>query len=217
MNPEERRIIGHVGDLNRSYRELFDLVNLPSNDKLTMTEELEENLRRRIWRLRAKVQSLEEYLPSFLRELGQAEPSQELEAAFHELYLNRQQAKGLQLNIAFVAEAIPKNVAHQTSNVRESAWGAANSGHRKRAHQKRLPQRGTQGPTVADKLAHPSEYPTIDVKEAQQVLRVSRSTIYRWVEEGKLQRASLGRESGRRGRMLLLTESVKRMLEVSSE
>ncbi len=77
---------------------------------------------------------------------------------------------------------------------------------------------GKQGATVGDKLANPSRYPTMNLKETRQALGdVSRSTIYRWADEGKLQRAHLGRQSGKRSRVLIRTESVKEMLKESSE
>jgi hypothetical protein len=79
-------------------------------------------------------------------------------------------------------------------------------------------QRSTRKVAIAKKLGNPLEYPTMNVKEARRALGdVSRSTIYRWADEGKLQRASLGKESGKRGRMLLKTESVKKMLDETSE
>jgi hypothetical protein len=77
---------------------------------------------------------------------------------------------------------------------------------------------GKQVASVADKLANPSRYPTMNIDEVRQALGdVSRSTIYRWAEEGKLVRAHLGRESGKRSRVLLRTERVKKMLDESPE
>jgi hypothetical protein len=77
---------------------------------------------------------------------------------------------------------------------------------------------GKQGATIGEKLANPSQYPTMNLKETRQALgNVSRSTIYRWADEGKLQRAHLGRQSGKRSRVLIRTESVREMLKESSE
>jgi hypothetical protein len=62
---------------------------------------------------------------------------------------------------------------------------------------------GKQGATIGEKLANPSQYPTMNLKETRQALgNVSRSKIYRWADEGKLQRAHLGRQSGKRSRVL---------------
>ncbi len=75
-----------------------------------------------------------------------------------------------------------------------------------------------QGATIGEKLADPSTYPTMTVGEVRQAMSgMSRSTIYRWADEGKLQRAHLGKKQGKRSRMLLLTASVKEMLEKSPE
>ncbi len=86
------------------------------------------------------------------------------------------------------------------------------------ASPKREEPKSTQYPTIADKLASPSQYPTMNIKEVRQSLgNVARSTLYRWMEEGKLQRAHLGREPGKRSRVLFRTGSVKEMLEDSPE
>jgi len=83
---------------------------------------------------------------------------------------------------------------------------------------KREMQQTPQGPAAADKLANLSQYPTMNIGEVRRAFGgVSRSTIYRWTEEGKLQRAHLGKKRGRRGRVLFLTASVKKMLEDSPE
>lgn len=72
--------------------------------------------------------------------------------------------------------------------------------------------------TIAQKLDNPSQYPTMDVQETCQALgNISRSTAYRWADEGMLQRANLGKKSGKRSRALFTTESVKKMLEDSPE
>jgi excisionase family DNA binding protein len=68
---------------------------------------------------------------------------------------------------------------------------------------------------IAVKLAHPAEYPTMTLAEVRSVLPVSRSTIYRYVDEGRLKRPKLGKKIGRRTRFLVLTTSVARMLQES--
>jgi|GEM_PF-2521532 predicted site-specific integrase-resolvase len=58
----------------------------------------------------------------------------------------------------------------------------------------------------------------MNINEAQRAFTdISRSTIYRWLNEGKLQRASLGKKSGKRSRVLIRTESVKKLLDESAE
>jgi hypothetical protein len=70
------------------------------------------------------------------------------------------------------------------------------------------------GPLVAAKLADPGSHPTLTIKETQQVFTgKSRSTLYRWLDAGWLERASLGRRPGERGSCLILTKSVKNALE----
>jgi len=77
---------------------------------------------------------------------------------------------------------------------------------------------GKQGAAIADKLANPSQYPTMNIDEARQALgAVSRSTIYRWADEGKLQRAHLGKKPGKRSRVLIKTQSITEMLQESPE
>ena len=79
-------------------------------------------------------------------------------------------------------------------------------------------QRTRRMPSVAQKLENPGDFPTLDMDEVRQALnQPSRSTIYRWADEGKLERASLGKISGKRSKFLVKTESVKRMLEENAE
>jgi predicted DNA-binding transcriptional regulator AlpA len=68
---------------------------------------------------------------------------------------------------------------------------------------------------IAVKLKHPADYPTMTLAEVRSVIPVSRSTIYRYVDEGKLKRPKLGKKIGRRTRFLVLTTSVVRMLQES--
>lgn len=68
------------------------------------------------------------------------------------------------------------------------------------------------------KLANPDRFPVLTVPETAELFRgVSRSTIYRWLEEGKLDRAGLGKKAGKRGRCLITTDSVARLLQKSDE
>jgi excisionase family DNA binding protein len=55
------------------------------------------------------------------------------------------------------------------------------------------------------------------VADAMGLLGVSRPTIYRWIDEGKLKRASLGKVGGKRRACRILPESISKLLEESSE
>ena len=71
---------------------------------------------------------------------------------------------------------------------------------------------------IAQKLADPENYPVLNIEETMQALNnSSRTTLYRWGDEGKLERVSMGKASGKRSKFLVKTESVKKMLEKSSE
>jgi hypothetical protein len=72
-------------------------------------------------------------------------------------------------------------------------------------------------PTVADKIKDPGKYKFLTMPEVMQHFRISRSTAYRWAEEGKLKRPGLGKQAGRRGKFYVLTESVVNLHEESSE
>jgi len=81
-----------------------------------------------------------------------------------------------------------------------------------------VPQRTRRTPSVSQKLESPGDFPTLDIHETMQVLSgLSRSTIYRWADEGILKRSSTGKTSGKRSKVLFKTESVKKILEESSE
>ncbi len=77
--------------------------------------------------------------------------------------------------------------------------------------------RNAEDVPVAQKVADPARYPMLTVAETQQYFRKARSTIYRWLDEGKLKRASLGRSAGKSGSCMILTDSVRRLLEESAE
>ncbi len=77
-------------------------------------------------------------------------------------------------------------------------------------------------PSVAKRRRQPPLAETLSasvltVDEAKKLFRVSRSTICRWADEGKLKRASMGKKPGKRTRFLILTESAKKLLEESPE
>lgn len=72
-------------------------------------------------------------------------------------------------------------------------------------------------PTAAQKLANPEAHPYMDAKEIAGYCQVSRSTVARWVDEGKIKRAGMGKKAGKRTRLLVLTQSLKRYLQESSE
>jgi Helix-turn-helix domain len=70
---------------------------------------------------------------------------------------------------------------------------------------------------AADKIKDPGKHPVLTLPEVMILLRISRSTAYRYAEEGKLKRAQLGKQAGRRGKFCILTESVVSLLKESSE
>jgi hypothetical protein len=53
--------------------------------------------------------------------------------------------------------------------------------------------------------------------EVMRVLPVSRAQIYRYLDEGSLCRAGLNKKAGKRSKVLVLTSSVKNMLEEGAE
>jgi hypothetical protein len=68
-----------------------------------------------------------------------------------------------------------------------------------------------------EQVADPISYPTMTVGAVQQLFHKSRSTLYRWLDEGKLKRAAMGATPGKRRSCLILTWSVKEFLKESSE
>jgi len=70
---------------------------------------------------------------------------------------------------------------------------------------------------LAEKLKDPKGHPFMTVEEARAKLHVSRSTVYRWLEEGQLKRARTRKETGRKARCLIDTQSVVDLLEPSPE
>ena len=71
---------------------------------------------------------------------------------------------------------------------------------------------------ASKKIANPRKHPFLTLAEAREILGgKSRSTIYRWLEEGKLTRANLGRKPGKRAAVLILTASILKLLEEDPE
>ena len=66
-------------------------------------------------------------------------------------------------------------------------------------------------------MADPTKYLTMTIEEVRSIFGKSRSTIYRWLDEGCLKRAHLGKKQGSRRTALILTKSVIKMHEENSE
>jgi hypothetical protein len=75
------------------------------------------------------------------------------------------------------------------------------------------PKAKTPELTGTDKIKKPERYPTMTLQEVLSVIPVSRSTIYRYVDEGKLLRPRLNKKAGKRAKFLILTKSVAKLLE----
>lgn len=78
-------------------------------------------------------------------------------------------------------------------------------------------RRARNGHSVApgEMLKDPLKYPTMTVEEVRQVIRMSKSSVYRLLDEGRLERASAGKEGDKKSRCLILTRSVIEFLEKS--
>jgi hypothetical protein len=61
-------------------------------------------------------------------------------------------------------------------------------------------------------VADPVRYRTLRVEAVMKLFHKSRSTIYRWIDEGKLERAPLSSGEGKRTSCLILTKSVAKLL-----
>lgn len=76
--------------------------------------------------------------------------------------------------------------------------------------------KGKVGDTLSSmvdrKLDDPRQFPTMTVKETMQALGISRATTYRWITEGRVERASLNKPSNTRKAVRIKTASVKRAL-----
>ena len=68
-----------------------------------------------------------------------------------------------------------------------------------------------------EKVANPVRYPRLTVPEAMELFGKSRSTIYRWIDESRLQRAFMGAVPGKRSSCLILTASAGKLLKESPE
>jgi hypothetical protein len=67
------------------------------------------------------------------------------------------------------------------------------------------------------KLTDATKSPTMTVPEVMALLHVSRSSVYRFLNEGRLDRPGLNKRSGKRSKTLVLTSSVQRMLQAAEE
>lgn len=64
--------------------------------------------------------------------------------------------------------------------------------------------------SVARKLKSPEAFPTLSIEECRQVFDCARSTVYLWIDEGKLIR--IGGSNGKRSKVLISTASVIALL-----
>jgi excisionase family DNA binding protein len=72
-------------------------------------------------------------------------------------------------------------------------------------------------PTPAQKLANPEAFPLMNASEIAAYFVVSRSTVARWVDEGRLKRVAMGKTTGKRAGLRITTKSVKKFSEEYSE
>jgi hypothetical protein len=70
------------------------------------------------------------------------------------------------------------------------SWDAALSVLKRCSKKNKRPAEAV-APTVADKIKDPGKYKFLTMPEVMQHFRISRSTAYRWAEEGKLKRPGL--------------------------
>jgi hypothetical protein len=76
---------------------------------------------------------------------------------------------------------------------------------------------GTLEPTPAEMLANPDVFPFMTAKQIMQIIPVSRSTVDAWANNGKLTRVGPEKTPGQRARLLVSTESVKKLkVEIKS-
>lgn len=71
--------------------------------------------------------------------------------------------------------------------------------------------------TPSEKLENPRRFPTMNVREVVAVLSVHRSSVYRFLNEGRLDRPGLNKRRGKKSKTLVLTASVQRMLEPAKD
>jgi hypothetical protein len=67
------------------------------------------------------------------------------------------------------------------------------------------------------KLADAIKFPTMTVPEVMAVVHLSRASVYRFLNEGRLDRPGLNKKPGKRSKTLILTSSVQRMLRPQEE
>lgn len=77
-----------------------------------------------------------------------------------------------------------------------------------------------KGPSVVGpdvKLADAAKFPTMTVPDVMVLLRLSRASVYRYLDEGRLKRPGLNQKRGKRSKTLVLTTSVQEMLEPAKD
>jgi hypothetical protein len=76
----------------------------------------------------------------------------------------------------------------------------------------RSEKRDPAHPSPHQKLADCAKYPTMTVREVMAVISISRASVYRYLSEGRLDRPGLNKKEGKRSKTLVLTASVRKML-----
>jgi hypothetical protein len=109
--------------------------------------------------------------------------------------------------IVSVCEASANFCARLEQQAVESSGSESSPGKRK-------------GPSVVGpdvKLADAARFPTMTVPEVMVLLGISRASVYRYLDEGRLNRPGLNKKPGKRSKTLVLTTSVQRMLLPADE
>lgn len=106
-------------------------------------------------------------------------------------------------------ETLPQPVPQPAGGVQQHGAQALPPSARSESPEKAKPSHVSL--RLPDKLANAKVYPTVTLAEAMQALSVSRATIYRWVEEGKLRRA--GGQHGKKAKLLISTASLIKAME----
>ncbi len=65
------------------------------------------------------------------------------------------------------------------------------------------------------KLGDAAKFPTMTTPEVMAVLQISKSSVYRYINEGRLKRPGLNQKPGKRSKTLILTASVQDLLRES--
>jgi hypothetical protein len=94
----------------------------------------------------------------------------------------------------------------------EASGMAAGATQRKRTHHKPQ-QKADAGVSPHAKLTNATKFPTMTVPEVMALLHVSRSSVYRFLNEGRLDRPGLNKRPGKKSKTLVLTSSVQRMMQ----